>query len=122
MNLSPSEALIASRIVRWICVRSPVTSAKPQPFLTVTVSTHPRFRFVAAKIETRLCVTVVGAYFRGLMRTSVSEAMSAYVDDAALRIGATAVATYRTIVDGHVIPTLGIVARTASLARTLSVG
>ena len=37
----------------------------------------------------------------------VAEAMSAYLEDAALRIGATAVATYRTIIEGHVIPTLG---------------
>ena len=38
---------------------------------------------------------------------TVSEAMDAYLSDAALRIGATAVATYRTIIEGHVIPTLG---------------
>lgn len=38
---------------------------------------------------------------------TVAEAMTAYLDDAALRVGATAVATYRTIIYGHVIRTLG---------------
>ena len=38
---------------------------------------------------------------------TVADAMEAYIEDAALRIGATAVATYRTIIEGHVIPHLG---------------
>ena len=38
---------------------------------------------------------------------TVSEAMEAYLSEAALRIGATAVATYRTIIEGHIIAPLG---------------